>query len=166
MNFKSLLKKKIVVLDGAMGTQLQQAGLALGELPEEWNLSRPQTITDIHRAYLNAGADVIYTNTFGANSLKFGDRTEEVVTAAVKCAKAACRGLKDRFVALDIGPTGKLLKPLGDLDFEDAVKIFGRTIAAGRAAGVDLIAIETMNDLYELKAAVLAAGEYGGGLPV
>lgn len=166
MNFKSLLKKKIVVLDGAMGTQLQQAGLALGELPEEWNLSRPQTITDIHRAYLNAGADVIYTNTFGANSLKFGDRTEEVVTAAVKCAKAACRGLKDKFVALDIGPTGKLLKPLGDLDFEDAVKIFGRTIAAGRAAGADLIAIETMNDLYELKAAVLAAGEYGGGLPV
>lgn len=166
MNFKSLLKKKIVVLDGAMGTQLQQAGLALGELPEEWNLSRQQTITDIHRAYLNAGADVIYTNTFGANSLKFGDRTEEVVTAAVKCAKAACRGLKDKFVALDIGPTGKLLKPLGDLDFEDAVKIFGRTIAAGRAAGADLIAIETMNDLYELKAAVLAAGEYGGGLPV
>lgn len=166
MNFKSLLKKKIVVLDGAMGTQLQQAGLALGELPEEWNLSRPQTITDIHRAYLNAGADVVYTNTFGANSLKFGERTEEVVTAAVKCAKAACRGLKDKFVALDIGPTGKLLKPLGDLDFEDAVKIFGRTIAAGRAAGADLIAIETMNDLYELKAAALAAGEYGGGLPV
>ncbi len=166
MNFKSLLKNKIVVLDGAMGTQLQRAGLALGELPEEWNLTRADVVQDIHERYFAAGADVVYTNTFGANCLKFGDRTEEVVSAAVACAKRAAAGFRNKFVALDIGPTGKLLQPLGDLGFEDAVKIFGRTIAAGAAAGADLVAIETMNDIYELKAAVLAAKEYGGGLPV
>lgn len=149
-----------------MGTQLQGAGLPLGELPEEWNLSRPQVIEGIHREYFAAGADVVYTNTFGANCLKFGDRTEEVVAAAVRCAKSAAKGCKNKFVALDIGPTGKLLKPLGDLGFEEAVKIFSRTISAGVKAGADLVAIETMNDVYELKAAVLAAKECANGLPV
>ena len=166
MNFRTLLKKSIVVLDGAMGTQLQGAGLPLGELPEEWNLSRPQVIEGIHREYFAAGADVVYTNTFGANCLKFGDRTEEVVSAAVRCAKSAAKGCKNKFVALDIGPTGKLLKPLGDLGFEEAVKIFSRTISAGVKAGADLVAIETMNDVYELKAAVLAAKECANGLPI
>lgn len=166
MNFRTLLKKSIVVLDGAMGTQLQGAGLPLGELPEEWNLSRPQVIEGIHREYFAAGADVVYTNTFGANCLKFGDRTEEVVAAAVRCAKSAAKGYKNKFVALDIGPTGKLLKPLGDLGFEEAVKIFSRTISAGVKAGADLVAIETMNDVYELKAAVLAAKECANGLPI
>ena len=149
-----------------MGTQLQGAGLPLGELPEEWNLSRPQVIEGIHREYFAAGADVVYTNTFGANCLKFGDRTEEVVSAAVRCAKSAAKGCKNKFVALDIGPTGKLLKPLGDLGFEEAVKIFSRTISAGVKAGADLVAIETMNDVYELKAAVLAAKECANGLPI
>lgn len=166
MNFKSFLKNHIVVLDGAMGTELQNAGLALGELPEEWNISRPDVIEGIHRAYFAAGADVVYTNTFGANSLKFGERTKEVVAAGVACALRARGNGKNKFVALDVGPTGKLLKPLGDLDFEAAVKIFGATISAGAEAGADLIAIETMNDVYELKAAVLAAKEYGHGLPV
>lgn len=166
MNFKAFLNNHIVVLDGAMGTQLQAAGLMLGELPEEWNISHSDVIEGIHRAYFAAGADVVYSNTFGANSLKFGERTEEVVYAGVACALRARGEAKNKFVALDVGPTGKLLKPLGDLDFEDAVKIFGRTIAAGVKAGADLIAVETMNDLYELKAAVLAAKEYGGGLPI
>ena len=166
MDFLTLLKNKTVFLDGAMGTQLQSLGLRLGELPERRNLTDPATIADIHRAYFLAGADVAYTNTFGANSLKLGEDVEEVVAAGVRCAKEGAQGLENKFVALDVGPTGKLLKPLGDLDFEDAVKIFGRTIAAGVRAGVDLIAIETMNDLYELKAAVLAAKEYGEGLPI
>lgn len=149
-----------------MGTQLQNAGLPLGELPEEWNITRPEVIEGIHRAYFEAGADVVYSNTFGANSLKFGDRVEEVIAAGISCALRARGKAKNKFVALDVGPTGKLLKPLGDLDFEDAVKIFGKTVAAGAKAGADLIAIETMNDLYELKAAVLAAKEYGEGLPI
>ena len=166
MNFRTLLKNSIVILDGAMGTQLQKAGLPLGELPEEWNITRAQTIEGIHREYFAAGADVVYTNTFGANCLKFGGRTEEVVTAAVRCAKSAAAEFKNKFVALDVGPTGKLLKPLGDLSFEEAVKIFSRTITAGVKAGADLIAIETMNDVYELKAAVLAAKECGKGLPI
>lgn len=159
MTFIEKLKDNIIYLDGAMGTQLQNAGLAVGEFPEEWNLSHPEVICGIHREYLKAGSDVVYTNTFGANCLKFGDRTEEIVSAAVRLARKACEGLDDRYVALDIGPTGKLLKPLGDLDFEDAVNIFKRTVSAGAAAGADLVAVETMNDCYELKAAVLAAKE-------
>ena len=164
MDFLKYLEENIVLLDGAMGTMLQKRGLALGELPEEWNLTRPREVEDIHRAYIAAGADVIYANTFGANSLKLGARTEEVVAAGVKIARRAAGAVK--FVALDVGPTGKLLKPLGDLDFEEAVGIFSRTVSAGVAAGADLIAIETMNDSYELKAALVAAKECGGGLPV
>ncbi|MCD8372372.1 MAG: homocysteine S-methyltransferase family protein [Clostridia bacterium] len=159
MKFINKLKSGVVVLDGAMGTQLQNAGLPLGELPEEWNLTHPQVIEDVHRAYLQAGADVIYANTFGANAYKFGDRTQLVTAAGVKIAKKAAKDYKNRYVALDIGPTGKLLKPLGDVDFEDAVNVFKRTILAGVQAGADLIAIETMNDTYELKAAMLAAKE-------
>ena len=166
MNFKTFLKNNIVVLDGATGTVLQARGLSLGELPEEWNISRAQEVEEVCREYLDAGADVVYANTFGANCLKFGDRTEEIVRAGVMAAKRAARAFKNKFVALDIGPTGKLLQPLGDLAFEDAVNIFSRTVRAGVAAGADLIAIETMNDTYELKAAMLAAKECGGGLPV
>lgn len=163
MNFLQYLKQNTVLLDGAMGTMLQRRGLALGELPEEWNITHAAEVEAIHREYAEAGADVIYTNTFGANALKLGDRCEAVVEAGVKLARRAAGG---KFVALDVGPTGKLLSPLGDLDFEDAVKIFSRTISAGVRAGADLIAIETMNDSYELKAALVAAKECGGGLPV
>ncbi|MGN1060102.1 MAG: homocysteine S-methyltransferase family protein [Candidatus Coproplasma sp.] len=159
MSVKDKLKNSILILDGGMGTQLQAAGLPLGTLPEEWNLTRPEEIIKVHTDYLKAGANVIYTNTFGANCLKFGDGTEEVVAAAVQNAKSAAKDFKEAFVALDVGPTGRLLKPLGDLEFEAAVEIFKRTIKAGVAAGADIIAVETMNDLYELKAAVLAAKE-------
>ncbi len=165
MTFRQKLDDGFVVLDGAMGTMLQQRGLVAGELPESWNLTRPDEIAAVHRQYLAAGADVVYANTFGAHSLKFGDATEEVVAAAVRIAANECARYDGRFVALDIGPTGKLLKPLGDLDFEEAVGIFARTVRAGAAAGADLIAVETMNDCYELKAAVLAAKE-ASNLPV
>lgn len=137
---------------------LQQLGLPLGTLPEEWNIARPEAISAIHSQYIAAGADVIYANTFGANSLKFGDRTAEIVEAGIECAKRAAAGT-GALVALDIGSIGKMLAPLGDLAFDDAVNIFRKTISAGARAGADLIAIETMNDVYELKAAVIAAKE-------
>ena len=159
MTFLDKLKTQTMVLDGGMGTQLQAAGLPLGELPEEWNLTHPDVIRDIHRAYLEAGSDVVYANTFGANAFKYGDRTEAVVAAGLRCAREALDGYRDRYVALDIGPLGKLLKPLGDLDFEAAVDCFARTVRAGVAAGADLVVVETMNDTYELKAAMLAVRE-------
>ncbi|MDE7379771.1 MAG: homocysteine S-methyltransferase family protein [Clostridia bacterium] len=159
MTILEKLKNGRLILDGAMGTQLQEKGLPLGTLPEEWNLSRPEVITAIHSSYFQAGADAVCTNTFGANYLKFGDRLEQVVSAAVKCAKSACGGVADRSVLLDIGPCGKMLKPLGDMEFEDAVSLFKRTVEVGVKAGVDGVLIETMNDVYELKAAVIAAKE-------
>lgn len=159
MTFRQRLKNSIIYLDGAMGTRLQQLGLPLGTLPEEWNISRPEIIEGVHREYLQAGAEVLYANTFGANSLKFGDRTEEVVRAGISCAKHAAKDFNGAYVALDIGSIGRMLAPLGDLSFEDAVSIFKRTILAGVKAGADVIALETMNDVYELKAAVVAAKE-------
>ena len=159
MTILEKLKRGRIILDGATGTQLQAAGLPLGVLPEEWNITHKDAVTAIHRAYFQAGSDVVCANTFGANCLKFGERTEEVIRAAIACADDARKGLKDKFIALDIGPCGKLLKPLGGLDFEDAVSIFKRTIKAGAEAGSDLVFIETMNDVYELKAAVIAAKE-------
>ena len=169
MNFRELLKKHIVYLDGGIGTLLQAKGLKIGEFPETWNLSHPEIVTDIHKAYFDAGSHVVCTNTFGANSLKFSeDMLEELVKAAVANAKAARDASvapQEKFIALDIGPTGKLLKPFGDLDFEDAVRIFSQTVSLGVKFGVDLIMIETMNDSYETKAAVLAAKE-NSELPV
>ncbi|MGN1103373.1 MAG: homocysteine S-methyltransferase family protein [Candidatus Coproplasma sp.] len=159
MNVREKLKNSILILDGGLGTQLQAAGLPLGTLPEEWNLTHPEEVKSIHTQYLQAGSNVICANTFGANCLKYGDRTEEIIFAAVRIAREAAKGFKDAFVALDVGPTGRLLKPLGDLEFESAVEIFKRTIRAGVEAGADIIFVETMNDLYELKAAVLAAKE-------
>lgn len=159
MKLKTKLKNSIILLDGALGTQLIKRGLSMGEPPETWNLTRPEEIEKVHFEYLQAGSDVILTNTFGVNGLKYGKDTEKLVRAAVKIAKRAAKGFKDRFVALDIGPCGRLLKPLGDLNFEDAVNAFKATVKAGVAAGCDLIFIETMNDVYELKAAVIAAKE-------
>ena len=159
-NILNELGKRIVFFDGGMGTLLQARGLEAGELPENWNLEHPDIIRELHRDYLNAGADIILSNTFGANSLKFPDNLEEIVTKGVQNAKKAVEETGGNgYVALDIGPTGKLLKPLSTLDFEDAVSIFARTIKAGAAAGADLVLIETMSDTYELKAAVLAAKE-------
>lgn len=165
MNILEQLKRGRIILDGGTGTQLQAAGLPLGVLPEEWNITNPDHVTAIHRAYFEAGSDVVCANTFGANVLKFGERLEEVIHAAVACADSARKGLKDKFIALDVGSCGKLLKPLGGLGFEDAVEIFRRTVKAGADAGTDLVFIETMNDIYELKAAVVAARE-ACGLPV
>ena len=166
VDIREKIKNDIVCFDGGMGTLLQEMGLAPGELPEMWGLAHPEQVTAVHSAYLSAGCDVIAANTFGANRLKFNGQNgmpqlEAVVQNAVTCAKNAVRGArgKKRYVALDIGPSGKLLAPLGDLAFEDAVRLFAETIRIGADCGVDLILIETMNDSYETKAAVLAAKE-------
>lgn len=162
MNLLERLNSGILYLDGGMGTLLQKKGLSAGELPERWNISHPDVIIDIHRAYLDAGSDVISTNTFGANSLKFSDsELDEIIGAAVANARRAIALSKksEAYVALDIGPSGKMLRPYGDLDFEDAVAVFSKTVELGVKHGVDLIFIETMNDSYETKAALLAAKE-------
>lgn len=163
MNFKEYLQNNIVYLDGGMGTLLQANGLKPGELPELWNLTHPEIITKIHTDYFNAGSNVVCTNTFGANTLKFDEaQLDQIVKAAITNAKNAITNSKapqNKFVALDIGPTGKLLKPLGDLDFEDAVSVFAKTVRLGAKYGVDLVIIETMNDSYETKAALLAVKE-------
>jgi 5-methyltetrahydrofolate--homocysteine methyltransferase len=159
MEILEKLKNGLVFFDGGFGTMLQARGLQPGEGTELWNSSHPEDVIAVHREYLDAGCNVVTTNTFGVNSLKYGDDTEKMVEDAVKCAKKAVEGYEDRFVALDIGPAGKLLKPLGDLDFEDAVTVFSRTVRAGAAAGADFVLIETMNDAYETKAALLAAKE-------
>ena len=169
MNFKDFLENNIVIFDGGMGTLLQEKGLKAGELPESLNISHPEIIKDIHKAYFDAGSNVVSTNTFGASSLKFSDSELETIIAAAinnaKAAKAESISKKEKFIALDIGPLGKLLKPLGDLDFEDAVSIFKKTATLGEKYGADLIIIETMNDSYETKAALLAAKE-ASTLPV
>ena len=150
-----------------MGTMLQAAGLKMGELPELWNLTEPEKIAAVHRAYIEAGSRVIYTNTFGVNrfkSARCGRSPAELVHAAVRCAKDAA-GDRPVKVALDVGPLGQLLEPLGTLRFEEAYDVFREIMTAGEEAGADLIVIETMSDLYEVKAAVLAAKE-NTGLPV
>lgn len=161
MNFREFLRDRNVILDGAMGTLLQEGGLPAGELPERMCLTSPDTVTRIHRAYYEAGANVVSTNTFGANLLKMEEEElSRVISAAVLCARRASEGLGGhRFVALDVGPCGKLLRPYGDLDFEDAVSLFKKTVALGVSAGVDLILLETFNDMYETKAALLAVKE-------
>ncbi len=169
MNFREFLAENTVILDGGMGTLLQRSGLLPGEKPEVWNISHPDVIEGIHRAYFEAGSNLVLANTFGANSLKFDEKElEEIIGAAIKCAnnaKESAKGKSERFVALDIGPTGRLLSPLGDLDFEDAVEIFAKSVRLGVKFGADLIVIETMNDSYETKAALLAAKE-NSTLPV
>ncbi len=142
----------IQFFDGSMGTMLQSAGLAAGELPELLNITDSEKVLAVHRAYAAAGSEYITTNTFGANRLKIKE-PEEIIRAGVRLAKST--GKK---VALDIGPTGKLLKPMGELDFEEAVDIFAQMINAGKD-GSDIVLIETMSDTYEIKAAVLAAKE-------
>ena len=165
-------------LDGGMGTQLQARGLAAGEIPELWNLTRPDDIRAVHAAYLAAGADIVYANTFGANPAKYhGDAPlADVIAAGIQIAREAgsdrsvtspnavpSRGsgtlAASHLVALDIGPTGRLLKPAGDFEFDAAYDAFAEQVRIGAAAGADLVVVETMGDTYELKAAVLAAKE-------
>ena len=149
--------EEFLVFDGAMGTMLQEAGLKAGELPELLNFSHPETVTAIHRAYVEAGADVISANTFGANAHKLGDAAsvEDVFAAAIACARKSGA----RYVAADIGPIGALLKPLGTMDFDEAYDLFAQQARAAQAAGADLFVVETMTDLLEAKAAVLACLE-------
>ncbi len=163
MNIKEFLKDNPVYLDGGMGTLLQARGLCTREYPERLNITHPDIIKDIHLSYFDAGSNIVATNTFGANLLKFShEELEDIIRAAIENARAAqheSSGTQPKFVSLDIGPTGKLLKPYGDLDFEDAVAIFAETVRLGVKYGADLVYIETMNDSYETKAAVLAAKE-------
>lgn len=166
MDILEKLKSQRLYFDGGYGTSFQAHGLKPGELPELWNISHSEIVTQLHADYLAAGCDILKTNTFGANILKFNGKDgmptlRDIVSAAVKNARRAIEMSEntEKYIALDIGPTGKLLKPLGDLDFEDAVKIFAETVKIGTECGVDLILIETMNDSYETKAAVLAAKE-------
>lgn len=158
------IKEQRLYLDGGMGSMLQAAGLPEGMLPDVWGMESPAAVQAVHRAYLEAGSRLITTNTFGTCALKlapYGVTPEQVMTAAVANVRAAMdqTGVSDAYVCADIGPTGKLLRPYGDLDFEDAVALFAETVRAAVKAGADCILIETMSDLYEMKAAVLAAKE-------
>ena len=154
-------RKRFVFLDGGMGTQLQARGLQPGQKPELAALEMPEVLTAIHTDYANAGADILLANTFGANAKKLtgcGHTVEEVVSASIACARKAAE-TTGACVALDIGPLGELLVPAGTLAFEDAYNEFAQVIRAGAAAGANLVFLETMTDLYELKAAILAARE-------
>ena len=162
MNHIPLEKDAILFLDGGMGTQLQGKGLQPGEMPEAWNVSRPKDILAVHEAYFKAGADIAYANTFGANPAKYHGSApiEDVIVAGVSIAREAATTVGGkRGVALDIGPTGRLLKPFGDFEFDAAYDAFAEQVRIGEKAGADLAVIETMGDTYELKAAVLAARE-------
>ena len=164
-----LAKRKTVIFDGAMGTMLMAAGLKAGESPELWNIEKPSLVTDIHRKYYEAGSDAVHTNTFGGNTIKLGerglaDKMETINVEAARLAREACPAGK--LVAGDIGPTGKLLKPLGDLVLEEAEERFFRQAQALIKGGVDLISIETMFSLEEALAALRAAKRLGDVLVI
>lgn len=168
VDLRDLIKKNVLVIDGAMGTMLQKKGLKLGENPEVLNIEKRDIVREIHEEYVQNGAMVLTTNTFGANELKLKDTgysVEEIIDAAVTIAQDAKKYKEDVFVALDVGPIGQLLEPMGTLKFEEAYEIFKRQIVQGVKSGVDLIIIETMTDLYEAKAALLAAKE-NSSIPV
>ncbi|WP_019229479.1 homocysteine S-methyltransferase family protein [Sedimentibacter sp. B4] len=161
MNFKEFIDNNLVLFDGAMGTELQKKGLKLGDVPETLNIEQRDMIVEIHKEYIEAGSNVVTTNTFGANEKKLqatNYSVEEIIDAAVKAAREAI-GNKDVFAALDIGPIGELVEPMGILTFDEAYEIFKRQVVQGEKSGADLILIETMTDLYEMKAALLAAKE-------
>ncbi len=163
MKITEYIKDNILFLDGGLGTLLQAHGMAAGELSESWNLTHPDVVTGIHRDYYDAGSNVVCANTFGANSLKYpDDELEKIICAAIQNVKAArdsSSGTQKKWIALDIGSTGRMLRPYGDFDFEDAVAVFAKTVKLGAKHGADIIFIETMNDSYETKAALLAAKE-------
>ncbi|MBE7079269.1 MAG: homocysteine methyltransferase [Clostridiales bacterium] len=163
MKITEYIKENRIYLDGGLGTLLQAQGLPVGELPERWNLSQPEKIVAADKAYFDAGSNVVCANTFGANPFKFSDEElEEIICAALqnaKQARAQSEGKQEKWIALDIGPTGRMLAPYGDLDFEEAVAAFAQTIKLGVKYGAELIFIETMGDSYETKAALLAAKE-------
>ena len=169
MELKAKLGKEIIIFDGAMGTVLQQRGLKAGDIPERLNIENSDDIIDIHKSYLKAGAEILTTNTFGANALKMNDldySVEEVISAAVQNARQAIieSGI-DAAVALDMGPIGELLEPMGSLEFDEAYNLYQQQVLVGVESGADLIHIETIADLYEARAAVLAAKE-NSNLPI
>ena len=156
------LGKKRLYFDGAMGTMLQNRGLKLGEIPEIYNMTHPELIEGIHREYLEAGSHFITTNTFGVNRYKMQKSeytVEEIITKAIEIARSAKADFPDTYIALDVGPSGKVLKPIGDVSFEESYEVFKEQMIIGEKAGADVILLETFTDLYELKAAVLAAKE-------
>lgn len=151
--------RKFIRLDGGMGSMLQKGGMPVGALPEVYNITEPERIIDAQKQFVAVGSDIIYANTFGANRHKMaksGYSVQELIAAGIACARKACAGTETK-VALNIGPIGQLLEPLGTLTFEEAYDIFKEEVLAGQDA--DLIVIETMTDLYETKAALLAAKE-------
>lgn len=157
------IENKIQFLDGAMGTQLQDKGLPAGASPELFMMEHGEIIEEVHAAYIDSGSDIIYTNTFGANAKKLSKSqytVEEVITRAVQLAKSAAKRRNGVQVALDIGPIGELLEPNGYLPFEEAYELYRQQVVAGEQAGADLVIFETMSDLYEVKAAILAAKEH------
>ncbi|MCR5153805.1 MAG: homocysteine S-methyltransferase family protein [Lachnospiraceae bacterium] len=163
MDIREYIKNNNLYLDGGMGTLLQEKGLMPGELPERWNISHPDIIKGIHKAYYDAGSNVVSANTFGANPFKYSDEElESLIGAGIKLVKEAAKesiNTAPKFVALDIGPLGKLLKPYGELEFETAVEYFKKIALAGAKFSPDLVLIETMNDSYETKAALLGVKE-------
>jgi 5-methyltetrahydrofolate--homocysteine methyltransferase len=160
MSLTELMKKGPLFLDGGMGSLLQAQGLMPGEAPETWNLTHPEKITAIHRAYYEAGSQLVMANTFGVHPLRYSlDECERMIRAAINCVKAAREEKEERFIGLDVGPCGKLLKPLGTVDFEEAVGYYAQIIRMGAGNGADCIFIETMNDSQETRAALLAAKE-------
>lgn len=166
-DIRELIKEKRVYFDGGTGTVLQKKGLKPGECPEMWNITQPHKIITLHKSYLKAGANIIKTNTFGINRNKFLNYAE-LIRKGIECAKKAVEEVEDneeKYIAFDMGPTGRLLEPLGDLPFEEAVSIFADNIKVAVECGVDLVLIETMNDSYETKAAVVAAKE-NSDLPI
>jgi len=156
----SALRERIVIMDGAMGTMLQERGMQPGQCPELFGIENPSILREIHEHYIEAGADIIETNTFGGNAFKLAeyglaDRTEEINAELVRIAREASRGRA--WVAASIGPTGKLLRPMGDCTFDDLYAAFAQQIKACEKAGADLISIETMTDIGEMRAALIAA---------
>lgn len=167
---EKLIREKRLFLDGGTGTMLQGMGLQAGEASETWNMKYPERITALQRSYYEAGANIIPANTFGINCRKY-ENYEEMIAAAIACTKKAAAEAvggsdpKERFVAMDIGPTGTMIEPLGSLPFEEAVEIFAANVRAGVKAGADIFFVETMNDMYETRAAVIACRE-NSDLPV
>lgn len=162
MDFQTEVRKRILMLDGAMGTMLQARGLPPGQCPESFNLERPDVLEEVHRAYVEAGSDIIQTNTFGGTHFKLqeyglGDKVEAINAAAVMAARRAAGN--QALVAVSVGPTGRLLRPYGDVEFDDLYEAFKTQIVAAARAGADLISIETMTDIGELRAALIAARE-------
>lgn len=167
--FLEAISERVLVLDGAMGTMLQEQGLKPGQSPEELNLTLPEVVAGVHRAYREAGADIIVTNTFGGNREKLSHyglegRLREINRAGVEIARNAVG--ETAYVAASIGPTGKFVEPVGDLTFDAMAAIFREQAEALIEAGADLITLETFLDIKEIRAAVIAIREISPTIPI